>query len=294
MKEYLNEGLTIHTKIYYTLQRGKRMFTENVPRWTRKKDTWFEFEAYMYPPLMLMPTTWKRYGYTSEDVHTSYEKMDASYVWQIALMLLCGSYEPEAASAGVRPTFQSPFTFLFISRKTVFDVFISAQNAFISPKAGSVLCRERMDHKPPLPKVQISWKIFDQAKSLVPSRHPSFCWCADYPKLFPYKDIFLVPVEYDEAHQLLYMVRAVKKDVFDAIPVKPKVCIVTLPVVITVKGVEYVLTEEACFFHAGPRPPESRKVASIKSIVTGVVPTRKRGASQGPLLGGRVKRARHQ
>lgn len=251
MIEYLNEGLIIHTHIHYTLQRGKRVFSETPPEHP-DCETWFEFEAYMYPPLMLLPLTWKRYTYTMDDVHATYEKMDASYVWQIALMLLCGTYEPEAASAGVRPTFQSPFTFLFISRKTVFEVFVSSQNHSIALHTPSVLCHERPDHKPMLPKVYVSHDVFNDALEHVPERPPSFCWCPLYPKKFAFKDIFLVPVEYDLAHQLVYMVRVVKKEMYDKMPVHPKPCVVTLPVVAHVEGVEYVLLEEACFFKISP------------------------------------------
>lgn len=197
---------------------------------------------------MLLPTTWRRYGYTIEDVHNTYEKMDASYVWQIALMLLCGVYEPEAASAGVRPTFQSLFTFLFISRKTVFDVFIESQSESISKRVGTVLCHERPDHKPLLPKVSVARETFDACKRAVPFHHPSFRRITQYESLVPFKDIHLVPVEYDAEHQLVYMARVVDKRVYDAIPVKPKECVVTMPVYVQCSGSLYVMLEEACFF----------------------------------------------
>ena len=250
--EYRNEGLTVHTHAYYTIQRGKRVYSTTPLEETKKRqDTWFEFEADLFPPLMLMPDTWQRYGYTLEDVHSTYEKMDASYVWQIALMLLFGTYEPEAASAGVRPTFQSLFTFLFISRKTVFDVFVSTQGQHISKRIGSVLCHERPDHKPTLPKVAVSSATFELARSMVPARHPSFMHRVTFRQSIPFKDIQLVPVEYDVAHNLVYMVRVVRRSVYDQIPVKPRECIVTLPVVVRIDSEEYILTEEACFFASG-------------------------------------------
>jgi hypothetical protein len=277
MKELLHEGLIIHTRMFYVLQQGRRVYSEDLETKAvgDDPDTWFEFEAYMFPPLLLLPTTWQRYGYTSEDVHLTYEKMDASYVWQVALLLMCGTYEPEAAAAGVRPTFQSPFAFNFISRKTVFDVFFAEQQNYISQKSAPVLCLERPDHRPPLPKVWVTADVFERALRLVPERHPSFCWSPRYPQLFPYKDITLVPVEFDELHHLVYMVRVVKKSVYEALPVKPKLCVVTLPVWVYVgadtsgnngtngtrhevlqKIETYVMTEEACFFAVGPRTEE--------------------------------------
>jgi len=248
MKEYLNEGLLLHTKIYYMLQRGKRIYTETKPEPEKQNDSWFEFEATIYPPLMLLPITWQRYGYTLEDVVSTYGEIDSHFIWQLSLMLLCGQYEPESASAGVRPTFQSLFTFLFISRKTVFDVFVSTQNQFISQKSGSILCHERFDHKPLLPKIIVPPEMFEEMKSMVPQRQPSFCWVQKYRKVIPFKDITLIPVEYDETNKLIYMVRAVTKAVYEAIEVKPKLCIVTLPIIILVNRQEYVLLEEACFF----------------------------------------------
>ncbi len=46
------------------------------------------------------------------------------------------------------------------------------------------------------------------------------------------------------------MVRAIKKSTYDSIPshVKPKLCVVTMPVIVSIANEDYVLTEEACFF----------------------------------------------
>jgi hypothetical protein len=268
MIEYLNEGTVIHSKIGYVLQRGKRSYFEITDNYESDNgDAWFEFEATVYPPLMLLPVTWQRYEYTIQDIASTYDKIDSHLIWILALMLLCGQYEPEAASAGIRPTFQSLFTFLFISRKTIFDVFLAAHTSFIvnnndnnnnnshhqsSPL--SILCHERPDHKPLLPKVMIDSERFREIQEMVPNKHPSFCWVQKYEQAIPFKDIWLVPVEYDEYHKLIYMVRIVKKTVYDAIPVKPKLCVVTLPIIVQIRQpasdqyVDYVLLEEACFF----------------------------------------------
>ena len=37
MHEFLNEGTVIHTKIFYTLQRGKRHYKEKKPEKVNKK-----------------------------------------------------------------------------------------------------------------------------------------------------------------------------------------------------------------------------------------------------------------
>lgn len=247
MKEYLHEGTVIHTKIHYVLLRGKRQYTDQKPV-VNKKRAIFEFEAFMYPPLMLLPTTWQRYGYTKEDVISTYDTMDASFVWQISLMLLCGTYEPEAASAGVRSTFQSPFTFLFISRKTVFDVFLSTQQSFVDMSSNHVLCKERPDHKPLLPKIRIPKNVFDSLRNLIPERHPSFIWTVIYPSVYKFKDVEMVPVSYDNTNSLIYMCRVIRKSVYDDINVKPSKCVITLPSYVVIKNEKYVMMEEACFF----------------------------------------------
>jgi len=258
MHEYLHDNLILHTRIFYTLQRGKRTYFQDIPENVKKTDSYFEFEAHLFPPLMLLPITWKRYGYTLEDVHSTYDKIDASYVWAISLLLLASVYEPESSSAGVRSTFQSMFAFLFISRKTVFDVFINSQTEFISKSKQSILCSERPDHKPLLPKSNVTRELFDYCKNVVPVRSPSFCWAPHYVKLIPFKDILLVPVEYDSTHNLVYMVRVVKKSVYDSMEIHPKLCVVTMPVTAFVgeEKTEYVLLEEACFFQVGIDPEE--------------------------------------
>lgn len=245
-----HEGLVIHSHAYYTLNRGKRVYLQSPPREDEKcvNDSWFEFEADLYPPLMLMPATWRRYDYTVEDVHNTYEKVDASYMWQMALTLLCGVYEPEAVAAGIRPTFQSMFTFLFISRKNVFDALIERYAGYVSKKSGSVLCHERPDHRPLLPKVTVPDIVFNACKFMVPSEHPSFRRITTYDRLVPYKDVFMVPVSFDEAHNLVYMMRVVPKAVYDSIPVLPRPCVVTMPWLARADNQLYVMLEEACFF----------------------------------------------
>jgi hypothetical protein len=249
MIEYLHDNMVVHSKIFYTLVRGKRCYLEHPPtNNTNDPVTFFEFEASMYPPLFLLPLTWKRYSYNVQDIVSTYNKCEASYVWGIALMLLCGQYEPEASSAGVKPTFQSPFSFLFISRKTIFDVFLNAHRNYITNSNEPVLCEERPDHRPLLPKVVVDIDVWIAVKFMVPPKQPSFAYRVEYCTKFSFKDIFLIPVEYDDHNKLVYMVRIINKTVYDAISVKPKKCVVTLPIICTVKGVEYVLTEEACFY----------------------------------------------
>lgn len=259
---YTHQDLVLHAHAFYTLQRGKRLYSPTAPSGPTD-DAWFEFEADLFPPLMLLPKTWQRYQYTVEDVHNTYDKLDASYVWQLALVLLCGTFEPEAASAGVRPTFQSLFTFLFISRKAVFDIFLESQAAYLSKRIGSSLCHERPDHKPLLPRVTVDPVLFARCSHMVPPVRPGFRRLTSYDHLVAFQDITLVPVEYDHDHDLVYMVRVVTQALYDTLPAPPRLCMVTLPVLVnthTQPETLYVLLDEACFFASSqPVPPSAVK-----------------------------------
>ena len=246
MLEYLHEDTVMHLHIYYEIQRGKRKYYETKPKKSLTSST-FEYEAFMYPPAMLSPLAWIRYGYSCKDVFATFEKMEACFIWSISLFLLLGKYEPEAASAAVRPTYQSPFHFLFISRKNILDVLIEAVKPMIQKKS-TVLCKERSDHFPLLPKVYVSAGEFENLKLLIPDREPSFCWTVVYPSFYEFNGIKLVTISYDQTNDLIYMVRIIYKSTYDSMHTKPTSCFITLPTNVIVNKVQYVLHEEACFF----------------------------------------------
>ncbi len=246
MKEYLCEDTVIHTNVYYVVTNNKRLYYDENPKLDTNQAI-FHFEAYMQPPLMLLPTTWNRYNYTMEDIMTSYDKMDASYVWQISLLLLNGLYETESSSTGVKSTFQSLFSFLFISRKTMLDILLQ----YIKPihlYTDSILCVEKKEHRPLLPKVCIPQEDFYKLMHLVPKRPPSFQWTVIYPYSYSFKDILLVPIKFDIDFNLIYMTRIISKEIYESWPIKRKPCVITLPIYIVIRDKEYVMLDEACFF----------------------------------------------
>jgi hypothetical protein len=251
MKEYLCENTIIHTNVYYVVNNNKRSYYDEKPNLDTNQAV-FHFEAYMQPPLMLLPMTWDRYNYSMDDIMRSYDKMDASYVWQICLLLLNGIYETEGASTGVKSTFQSLFSFLFISRKTMLDILLQ----YIKPAQtydDSILCIEKKEHRPLLPKVCIPYEDFQKLLRLVPKRCPSFQWTVIYPYAYSFKDILLVPVNFDTDLNLIYMTRIIPKYVYESWPVHRKQCVVTLPTYVIIRenntvDKEYVMLDEACFF----------------------------------------------
>lgn len=264
MKTFTHEGLIAHTHMRYVIRRQKRVYLDDQePDPSARQDTWFEFEGYMPLPLLLLPATWQRYGYNADDVQQTFDKIqNSAYVWQIALMTMMGKYEPEAKVGGIRSTFQSMFTFLFNNRKDVLDNLLNEHRDYIS-EGPSVLCKQRPDHAPLLPLVDVPPHTFLRARSQVPKKPPSFCWEVTYPELYPWKDVFFVPVEYDEAHQLVYMVRVILQEVYDDMPIQPKDCCITKPVVVRCGQLAFVLTEEACFFQT--RQTTKRKRGKISS-----------------------------
>ena len=238
----------------------------------------------MSPPLLLLPLTWERYGYSLEDARKTCAKTDLSYIWQLALMLISGEYEPEAAVSGVKPTFQSPFTFSFGLRKTVTDAYLSGVWARLSrhhPKRkapvegpeASVLCYESKHHCPFLPRVVLSNDAWRRLRAWVPSRYPSFLWRVHYPGLFRFRGVDLVPVSCEQNVRLC-LVRVVRESVFASMPVHPKRCVVTLPIVVEVgpRAERYVLTEELCLAWATANAPG----ASLQEFQNEASPPKKR------------------
>jgi hypothetical protein len=293
MIEFLYDGTIIHTKIYYTLKQGKRCYSERKPASAELSNhkTWFEFDAYLVAPLFLLPQTWQRYGYTEEDVVATYEKMDASFIWQTALMFMYGICEPENASANVKYTFQSMFTFVFSSRKNIFDLFMDNQKYAIKAHGPSMLCQARPDHKPLLPQIAVPSSVFQKAKAAVPPQPPSFRCTPIYAALVPYKDVFFLPHSWDAANKLVYMVRVIPKAVYDARPTKPEPCVITMPVFLEVKQVggilpnaEYIMLHEACFFYdenKAPLPAAAPTAPAPKGKITATYKKRKWAANQG-------------
>jgi hypothetical protein len=96
----------------------------------------------------------------------------------------------------------------------------------------SVLCKERPDVKPLLPRIYVDNNVFNMAKKLVPERKPSFRYSVIYPQIFAFKNVYHVPIEYDPDNNLIYMVRVIRKSTYDTIAYKPKMCPVTLPIIV--------------------------------------------------------------
>jgi hypothetical protein len=240
--------LLLGARKVYVLRKGARDHLAGAKE--EKTANTFEFEATCYPPLMLLPRTWRRYGYSKSDVYEVFSHLDAAYTWQLALMLLPPEQAPEMSLTGVRATFRSPYSFTFVANRRLVAAMIervqaTKKNAF-KAQTTSVLCHERSDHRPFLPKVHVSQCVFDALATQVPARRPSFCWTPVYGESYRFKDIHLVPLALEGP--LILMGRVVERTAFERLGVSVHSSVVSMPVYVRVGKVEHVLTEECCFF----------------------------------------------
>ncbi len=244
-----HEGLVIHSKISYVLSaNGKRT---RVGPMLLDNQSLFTFEIQLFPPMMALPSTWRRYGYTAKDVETtviSMRRPDPSHLWALSLALMPWECDLSSLSSGVRPTFSNLFGFLFVSCKTLIQKFIQTQTVDLNENTDSVLCKERPDHKPLLPKVSVPESHFHRLINEIPAKPPTFLQVTRYPYAYRYKDILMVPVEFDQENNLIYMVRIIAEKVYQTIPVLAPVCAATAPVKLVIQEDMFVLLDEACFF----------------------------------------------
>ena len=245
-----HEGLNVHTVVtYYLNGNGKRIRSES-PIETHASYT---FEVDLFPPLMLLPSTWKRYDYTLKDVENTLvamRKPDPSHIWALALATMPWDCELDSITTGVRPTFSTLFGFLFVSCKSLLDRFVTTHTTKLGIEnvGKDVLCLQRSDHKPCLPRVIVPDRHFARLLNELPSSLPHFLNMVHYSFAYKFKDVKLVPVEYDSKNELLYMTRVVRMDLYQTIPVLPPLCAITAPVKVTVGDTLYVLLDEACWF----------------------------------------------
>lgn len=238
-----HDGLVYTRRSRYAWKKGKREYLSE----TQPADSWIEMEFTVFPPPMLLPETWKRYGYTTEDACRTFDKVDVAYVWQLALLFLNDYADNDAITSAIRVTFKSMYEFLFVSRKVLVSTFVDAQKASLVESRKGILCLERNDHKPCLPKLTSATpEEFAFFLQQTPIRPPTFYSITRYARAFVMKDVLLVPVAYEDP--MIWMMRVVPKTVYDSIPVLPKLCAVTSPALVQLDshpGQLFVLVHES-------------------------------------------------
>lgn len=221
-------------------------------------ETVFEVSITMKPPSLLTPRAWYRYGLSLEDVKYIIESIDHYYIYQLACVLMGGPNEPSTLMNGINSTIRSHFEFIFPPMKTLFTVFTKfiapwlVQLQKLSPKK-CLLCKERMDHIPSLPKTVTKSLVWKAALKCVPEKSPTFRYMVHYPMGFDFADKTYVPIDFDAEHQMIYMCEAVPQSEYESWPCKAPLSVVTLPVYVTIRGEPYILSQDGIFFQ-NPQP----------------------------------------
>jgi hypothetical protein len=251
-----HEGLNVHTVVRYCLNGSGRRVRSDQAATTQAVYT---TEIDIFPPLMLLPSTWKRYNYTVKDVEATVlamRKPEPSHLWALALATMPWDCELDSITTGVRPTFSTLFGFLFVSCKALIEKYVTKHTSDLGNNKTDVLCLERGDHKPCLPRVVVPDRHLTKLLNELPSSKPHFQNITSYPFAYKYEDVKLVPLEYDSKNELLLMARVVRMDVYMSLPVLPPLCAATAPVRMLIGDVMHVMLDECCWFTAvedGPR-----------------------------------------
>ena len=237
----LCDNLVLQSVSTYTVDtRGTRVYTPP----TETAIT-YTCQLTLYPPLMLLPATWERYGYTLEDVEKTFHALDALYIWQLYLMLLSDdTFETRCSPYDIRNT-NNPCTLLFATRYSMIHD-ISSTCGIDFRDGPSVLDTDTSEHTPFLPVVYVEQEEFDRVCEAVPLHEPSFLWMVHYCMSYEHNGAQFVPIYKKPGRVCMH--RIVPEDVYHAIPVKPVHSFVTKPIFATVQGARVFLTEEACFF----------------------------------------------
>lgn len=256
MRECLAQQTLIQTKVFYSIHEGKKIFYDEEP-FFEKEQAIFSFKATLQPPLLAMPSTWKRYNLSQSDIRKILDKIDSGAIWQLSLILMFGNNIDDSKNrgsgvTGAKSTFQSLFSFLFASRKAILSTFYYKFIIDYSNPGAQVscLCTDREDHIPYLPKIFISNVEFRKLQLMVPQRLPSFIWCARFSSCFTFKDIEMVPIEYDEKNKCLTLTRILTIDVLNewkSHNIIKKNCVITTPVQIFIQDKLHILSDESCF-----------------------------------------------
>jgi hypothetical protein len=180
-----------------------------------------QVKASYIPQPMLNARMWRSFGYSKDDVLHTIDKLDPSSVWQAALMSNWKSFDTDLALTGIKTTFLGQYTLQFLARKQVVDMFLASCGGPAFTPKDSVLCKEKPEHKPLLPRVLISSEEFQEWGKQVPEHMPSFHHTYRYKDVYRRNTDMYVPVQLDANKQLIWMNRIVSEDEYQAWVIHP-------------------------------------------------------------------------
>ncbi len=188
------------------------------------------FSLFVKVPAFLSPWTFLRYRMNRNDIVATLEKWDTIYLLQMHLVY----------SQTVNPS---------ETRKVLIETLIDkfALEHVFHARPRSVLCTQRIEHRPLLPKVKVPRITWSYWAARVLPHPPGFQMEVNVEEGFQWRGIVLIPKEKDD--NFIYMARVIPQALFEAIRAQcpPKLCMMTLPVRVTIGSDPYVLTDEACF-----------------------------------------------
>jgi hypothetical protein len=212
-----NKSSLIHSEIINMLQ---------------KYNTVFEFRMDYFAPLLLSPKAWFRYDLTYSEVYKLFEKVDPHYIWTFNLLF----YHPSENFIDqnykcANHTYQSMFTLLFSTKKSLINSFIDKFKKDLKQENKVPHLYAKMKyHSPYLPIINVEEKTFQKIRECIPERFPSFRWTPIFKCIFRFKDIFVIPMEFNLSNSCILMARIISSEVYEKIWCKPKNCILSLPI----------------------------------------------------------------
>ena len=210
--------------------------------------TVFHAERHLFPPMLLHPMAWIRYGYSKRDILKIYEGSPASEVWQLSFILSPKSMQLESSVCGVKPRLNDVFTFNYVARKTVFLNMLPHQSAFTETSETDVLCDEGLPQGVYLPVSQTDQKSWTQLRHRVAdmSYDPNVIPVYTQIPMFVIKDAQYLPVQLVN-EKYVKLCRVIESSIYSSIVCSPLYTPVNQPRQFEHSGTLYVFTEECVF-----------------------------------------------
>jgi hypothetical protein len=226
-----HEGLVKHKHFVFTLKNGKRQYSNN------NSLTTVSVKMSIWLPAMLLPEYWARFKMSQADVMRTLTQFDKSYICQLLLLLSPIPNTLQWVKSCIRPTYNSLFSFFFVPKKGMLQSIVRLSGYESSHITPHTLCVVRKDHSPLLPMVEVPSDVFQRMRLIVANESaPSILSCVTYPSSYRYRDIDLIPTEYDSNNGLVYMERIIQTSIMNNIHVSAKVCIVNLNRTVQIGG----------------------------------------------------------
>lgn len=198
----------------------------------------------MTPPLLLLPETWERHGYTLQDVLHSFESLNPVFVWNIALLYLHDKLTIELLAKHIFP--RASETPRFTHRRALVETLVTETSPQTLLRNRSILCRSVKNHTPLLPQHEVDANTFEYLRHATPSEPPALDSRTRYSACHRFNGVLFLPTEHKVSTNTLILNRVMRLHKFKANPYKSQELFCNQRVVVCVNGCLYVLLDEAC------------------------------------------------